>query len=278
MIPRVVVANRKGGVGKTLWASTVAAGYALQGMRVALVDTDPQGHSSLAFGFKKRNGLFEVLANEGEFKDNVVAVPMERFAPPEWTVDPKLYLLPSAKLTAAIPTQVPNNFALHEMLEELTEALRLDMIVLDTGPTASQFDGSVFFAATHFVYVTECSNLSMDGITESLRDLQQLSERDNKYRDWNAQVLAIIPNKARTTNTQRDNLVKIVKHFNEKHVEGNKPGLVFRPIGLADVWQTSQEYGQSIFSFAPESKEAKLAWDFVQFTLKRMGVSDDAGA
>lgn len=246
----IVVTNRKGGVGKSTIATHLAAGLALHGYRVGLVDTDAQGHAAKMFGMEKENGLYHILCDEeATFQDVIRTVPVERYAPPNFAGKPVLLLLPSDKHTVRIPTDNPNPFAFRSMLEALDEEFTLDFVVVDTGPTASMFDGSVNFAANYFLYVTEMAFLSFDGLRESIKEMKQLNKENNKFRQWETQILGIVPNKTRfNTKVQRESSEELGKKF---------PGMIWQPIMLATLWEECSKKGQAIFSLAPESREAK---------------------
>lgn len=261
----IIVANRKGGVGKTTIAAHLAAGLSLLGFRTSLVDVDSQGHSATAFGLPKTNGLHTIMTDyEATFAHVLNLIPPESYTPPGWEAPTPLYLLPSDKMTSRLPVDQPSPFRFRTVLRDLAELLELEYIIVDTGPSNSMFDGSVMLAADYYLYVTEAAALSFDGLTEATAELEQMNREAAEYRSTPIRIMGIIPNKLRaSTNNHRENVAQLGTHF--------EPGLVWTPIPMRTIFETAFEYGQLVYSFAAYGVEFRSALEFVNRALITLG-------
>lgn len=262
MVKIIAVTNRKGGVGKSTMSSHIAAGLALKGYRVGLVDTDSQGHGGLMLGSRPEDGLFNLLINKNPLDDVVRLIPQENYAPSP--CNGMLMLIPSAERTYQIPymLQQDESFLFLEKMEEFAARGSLDFIVIDTNPSLSLFDGSIYMATDAFIYVTECETMSLEGVRSAFEQMQRFSQQRKKYLGRESRILGIIPNKFRQ-NT-------IIHQHNIDALRGAFGDLVWDPIPLRTIWTESSNFYQPVFFSAPESAAADDARRIVDLTEKAL--------
>ena len=73
----IAVLNQKGGVGKTTTVVNLAAALAMQGLKIAVIDMDPQAHLTIHYGVDADtdgNGTYNVLTKSADFSHSLINV------------------------------------------------------------------------------------------------------------------------------------------------------------------------------------------------------------
>lgn len=247
----ITLLNEKGGVGKTTLAGTIAAGLAIKGYRVLMVDADPQGDLTLGFGFQRAPGLFNLLVNDTEFSQVAQLVSPEIYEIPGVPVKGKLFLIPGHQHTRAITTMIDNSWAVADLFADL--AADIDVIIFDTPPTPSLLHGSIYLATDYVVYPTELEFFSFTGLVDSLKSRAGFNKERLRFGRTEIDLLGIVPTKFRDkTLEHKENLESLQKQFGKT---------IWTPIPLSIVWGEASRFQRSIFNHAPGTHAAKIAWD-----------------
>jgi chromosome partitioning protein len=180
----IAVANQKGGVGKTTTTANLGAALALRGRRVLLVDLDPQGNLTSAFGLEK--DVQQTVAES--LLDRRIPLPVVSVAngssgsSGDLTNAEHLSVVPAAVGLASAEAQLMNKLGRELRLRDqlLSVHEQYDYIMIDTPPSLGVLTINALVAATKVIIPTEARFFSLQGLQmleESIEEILYLNPR-----------------------------------------------------------------------------------------------------
>ncbi len=183
--PVLVVANQKGGVGKTTTTVNLAAALALGGLKVLVIDIDPQGNASTALGVEHGSGTvstYEVLLGEATFGEAIQECPDV----PGVMVCPATVDLAGAEVELIEEPDRAKllSYALQDwgvnVSRETSEgadpdsAFRPDVVLIDCPPSLGLLTLNAFVAATGMVIPVQAEYYALEGLSSLLRTIERI--------------------------------------------------------------------------------------------------------
>jgi chromosome partitioning protein len=175
------ISNQKGGVGKTTTTVNLAAALASKGLKVLVIDLDPQGNASTALGVPHQEGvkgIYEVLT-EG--------TPLAKVIQPS-TESPNLACIPAtidlAGAEIEIVTQIDRD-KWHNLLKSsldeylATIEVRPDYVIIDCPPSLGLLTINAFVAAREVLIPIQCEYYALEGLSQLLRNIDLIQKNLN---------------------------------------------------------------------------------------------------
>ncbi len=242
-----VVANQKGGVGKTTTTVNVAAALAAKGLRVLVIDLDPQGNASTALDIEHSEGTpgtYEALV-EGTDLERLVA-PCPDF--PSLTVLPASIDLAGAEieLVSLVARETRLDRALQSHLERREQAGdRIDYVLIDCPPSLGLLTINALVAAREVLIPIQCEYYALEGLGQLVRNIELVRSHLNPRLDITTILLTMFDGRTRLSAGVAE---EVRRHFGEKVLATAIP----RSVRISEA----PSYQQSVLTYDPSSSGA----------------------
>ncbi len=162
------VANQKGGVGKTTTTVNLAAGLALVGQRVLLVDLDPQGNATMGSGVDKRElvqSVYDVLLGEAGVAEARVRAETSCYD----------VLGANRDLAGAEVELVDLDRRERRLAEALAQVdAEYDLVLIDCPPSLSMLTLNGLCAAHGVIVPMQCEYFALEGLSDLVNTIKQV--------------------------------------------------------------------------------------------------------
>ena len=249
-----VVANQKGGVGKTSVAVNLAASLAHYASRVLLVDLDPQGNATTGSGIDKNaaeSTVYGVLLGEHPIGEAVLRC--------EGNYD----IVPANRDLAGAEVELISlerrEYRLREALAQIAPSY--DFVVIDCPPALNMLTVNGFTAADAVIIPMQCEYYALEGLSDLVGTLRKVKQNLNPSIEIEALVRTMYDPRSTLTVQVSDELKR---HYGDKVFDTVIP----RNVRIAEA----PSFGKPVLLHDPASKGAAAHLQFARELLGRNGI------
>jgi chromosome partitioning protein len=255
----LAVVNQKGGVGKTTTAINLAASLALEGVRVMLIDCDPQANTTGGLGVSRKDleaegkpTIYDLLMGTSTAKEAMLPTEIEA-----------LQLIPGSKNLIGANLELVEMERREYRLRDALEPLRAEysFILLDCPPALDLLTLNSLVAADGLLVPMQAEYFALEGISELMSTLDRVAGSFNEKLALEGVVLTMYDDRTNLSQQVTENLGSF---FGEKLFKTTIP----RNIRLAEA----PSHGKPVALYDPRSRGAEAYLALALELLARNGM------
>lgn len=235
----IVVANQKGGVGKTTTSINLSAYLADLKKKTLLIDCDPQGNASSGVGIDKEEtemAVYNVLINGEKVSENTIETKYKNLSIIPSNVD-----LAGAEIE--LVSVEKREFLLKEKLKEVVGDY--DYIIIDCPPSLGLLTLNAFAAANSVIIPIQCEYYALEGLGSLTKTVSTIKQSINKDLEIEGILLTMFDKRTNLSTVVYD---EVKKYFPDKVYKTVIP----RNVRLSEA----PSFGEAIISYDRFSKGA----------------------